>query len=418
MTFQSTRMHLLTLFLAALAANAPLAAQEDATLPEAEALLDARDARLAPEGVQAALRGMVLEGRATFEGVEATGGFRELYGAGGRTWFELVVPELGAFVQGCDGEHAWDEDPRRGPRLGAEPVLRQALVRHALQAGRPWRELYTSATARSLERIEGREVVRIELEAGKQADTETWYVDPEELLLVRHVLRRQTAEGVYDVSTTYGDWRPIDGVPIAHRRVTRAGPQLIVREVEKVRLGLELSGEEFELPAALGAWLEAREQLPREPEVIERGEQLVLATRASTRPGEFGDMRTRMMVALTKHLVANDVQRSGPYYVRYLGFGEDRIDLECGVHVPRELPPGEGVSTLTLPAGPALTVLHEGGYDSLPAVYQALERTLQARGLVRTGPHMELFWVDDVLEADPLLWHTEVVIPVGEREDG
>ncbi|MEU6700469.1 helix-turn-helix domain-containing protein [Pseudonocardia sp. NPDC046786] len=116
-----------------------------------------------------------------------------------------------------------------------------------------------------------------------------------------------------------------------------------------------------------------------------------------------------------EHALGNGLAMSGPPFTRYVEIGMGTVLIEGGV--PLAAPPTgdlpEGVTAVTLPAGPAAVAVHVGPYETLTETYGVLESWLAAEGRVASGPPWETYLTDPGENPDPATWRTEVVQPVG-----
>jgi AraC family transcriptional regulator len=105
---------------------------------------------------------------------------------------------------------------------------------------------------------------------------------------------------------------------------------------------------------------------------------------------------------------------TGPPFTRYPQVGMGSIVIEGGVPVAA-LPagePGDGIETLTIPAGPAAVTVHYGPYDRLPDTYGAVDAWIREQGHAVAGPPWETYLTDPGERPDPETWETEIVQPI------
>ncbi len=70
------------------------------------------------------------------------------------------------------------------------------------------------------------------------------------------------------------------------------------------------------------------------------------------------------------------------------------------------------VDVLERPGGPALTLLHQGSYDSLGAGWSRLMAEVDTRGLAGRGDFWEEYLTDPTTVADPSELQTRLVLPL------
>ena len=132
------------------------------------------------------------------------------------------------------------------------------------------------------------------------------------------------------------------------------------------------------------------------------GRDEIAATLAEFLPAVFGYAQ-RHGLAIT-----------GPPFARYPEIGMGSLVIEGGVPVAA-LPddePGDGIETLTVPAGPAAVTVHRGPYEGLPQTYRDIEAWMHAEGRAAAGPPWETYLTDPGEHPDPETWETEIVQPI------
>lgn len=81
---------------------------------------------------------------------------------------------------------------------------------------------------------------------------------------------------------------------------------------------------------------------------------------------------------------------SGPPFARY-DMRDGMFIVDAGFPCDVEDLGGDDVHSTHLPAGLAATTVHRGGYEKMPAAYQALEKWMRAHGYQPSGPAWESF---------------------------
>jgi len=177
----------------------------------------------------------------------------------------LQITALGArSVRVFDGVHGWKLHPGRG-RPGAEPYTppesRSAQAAHGIDGplidaaanGHP-------VTLQSLDQIGGRQAYRLSVRMAAGGEEQVW-VDAETYLDVRHDRMADGPAGApRRVSTTYGDYRTVEGLRIPFLITTGGGPGTAPdrMQIETVVLNAPLEDSTFGNPAAPGPSHRAR----------------------------------------------------------------------------------------------------------------------------------------------------------------
>lgn len=121
-----------------------------------------------------------------------------------------------------------------------------------------------------------------------------------------------------------------------------------------------------------------------------------------------------ILPAVFAHAQRTGVAMAGPPFSRYPEVGMGTVLMEGGVPTVAAAPgdADAGIEAITVPAGPAATLVHRGPYDGLPAAYRAIETWLQDSGRSAAGPPWETYLTDPGEHPDPATWETEVVQPL------
>lgn len=98
---------------------------------------------------------------------------------------------------------------------------------------------------------------------------------------------------------------------------------------------------------------------------------------------------------------------TGMPFGRYLPQGDGTFDVEAGFPVDAAVVAQGRVEPSTLPAGPAVSVVHRGPYDTVAAAYELLVRSVTESGGRPAGAPWESY-LDEPNVPDP---RTEVVLP-------
>jgi AraC family transcriptional regulator len=105
---------------------------------------------------------------------------------------------------------------------------------------------------------------------------------------------------------------------------------------------------------------------------------------------------------------------AGPPFARYPEVGMGSLVVEGGMPVTA-LPdeePGDGIESLTIPAGRAAVAVHRGPYEGLEQSHRAVEAWMRDADLWPAGPPWETYLTDPGDHPDPGTWETEIVHPV------
>jgi AraC family transcriptional regulator len=139
--------------------------------------------------------------------------------------------------------------------------------------------------------------------------------------------------------------------------------------------------------------------------------QWVLSIRQDSTPEGMGAVFQQLVPVIEAYCEKNGIARSGPLIGLYHDYREDHVDMEIAVSVagPAE---GEGrIEAKELRGGRAAVAMHQGPYETIGQVHEALDAFVHERGGHGETPR-EVYHVRPEDDPDPASWRTEVVYPL------
>jgi effector-binding domain-containing protein len=139
-------------------------------------------------------------------------------------------------------------------------------------------------------------------------------------------------------------------------------------------------------------------------EVIETQAQPALAVRTVTSvdrlPGEIG----KAYGAIIAYLTEKGAQPQGPAFVAYYNMDMQKLDVEIGFPVAKEIAGSGDVLATHIPAGRKATCMYKGAYKDMAPTYEALTNWINDNGYVPTGVAYEFYYnsPDQVPESELL----------------
>ena len=115
---------------------------------------------------------------------------------------------------------------------------------------------------------------------------------------------------------------------------------------------------------------------------------------------------------ITKAIEENNAAQAGNVFAIYHEYTDEKVVIEPGLPVDKEIPSSEEVHFKTIPAHKAIIAHHYGPYHELSTTYQALEGLMKKYGLEKDGPVWDIYVTDPGLEKDPTKWLTKICFPV------
>lgn len=145
------------------------------------------------------------------------------------------------------------------------------------------------------------------------------------------------------------------------------------------------------------------ETLPAQPAIVR-----TLRAKPDALAGEMA----RTILSLIETAGRKGLDVAGPPFARYVtrGDADQPFVVEVGLPIakPAKGPLGEGVRAITLPGGPAATVVFTGRHEDLARGHAALDRWLKAGK--RTSPQRwEVYLTNPITTPDPAAQQTKIV---------
>ncbi|MDF2438101.1 MAG: hypothetical protein K0Q95_2477 [Bacteroidota bacterium] len=103
---------------------------------------------------------------------------------------------------------------------------------------------------------------------------------------------------------------------------------------------------------------------------------------------------------------------AGPVLAIYHGFSHDKIEMECGIPIGKEIK-GEGeVNVIKMPAGNAVVAHYYGPYKGTESAHASIDKFIKENNKKVTGSPWEVYVTDPGVEKDTAKWLTEIYYPV------
>jgi hypothetical protein len=222
-----------------------LAAQE--ALPQASAILDKYVEATGGRAAYEKLRSEVRTGSMEIVGKGITFKMTLYRAAPSKSYMVLEVPGVGTVEEGTDGQVAWSRSALQGPRVkeGGERAL--ALLAAAFNGDLRWRELFQSAETSGTEEVNGQPCYKV-LVATKDGVQQTRYYDKKSGLLVKTNMIAKTQMGDIPTESLVSDYKPVDGILVAHKAVTKMLGQELTMTVESIKTNVQIEESRFQPP--------------------------------------------------------------------------------------------------------------------------------------------------------------------------
>jgi effector-binding domain-containing protein len=111
-------------------------------------------------------------------------------------------------------------------------------------------------------------------------------------------------------------------------------------------------------------------------------------------------------------MTKNGLEQSGAVFAIYHSYSPEKIDLECGIPVNKNIK-GEGdVKVSEMKAGNAVVAHYYGPYEGTGAAHESIDKWIKENNKKVTGSPWEVYITDPGIEKDTMKWLTDVYYPI------
>lgn len=146
-------------------------------------------------------------------------------------------------------------------------------------------------------------------------------------------------------------------------------------------------------------------------EVKQKDSQPVLSIRTTSAADNLQPAHADAYARIAEHLQSLGEHPSGPTFTIYYTMDMDKLDIEMGFSVAKELPGKGDIRANTIAAAKVATCIHTGPYTEIGESYNTLSHWLGEQGLEATGISYE-FYLNDPLTTAPEDLETRIEFPL------
>lgn len=176
----------------------------------------------------------------------------------------ITLAGLGEIKRGFDGTTAWESSPMTGTRIVTGPERAQLLLGTRLDGETRYEELYKSVECTGVEDVDGKAAYKV-IATPKEGTPMVQFFDKESGLLVKSTMTQKSQMGELAVDNFITDYKPVDGVKVAHKTTTKVMGMEQILTIEKVENNTEIPASVFELPDDVKKLVEKQAAKPAEP---------------------------------------------------------------------------------------------------------------------------------------------------------
>lgn len=169
-----------------------------------------------------------------------------------KAYSETELPGMGKFMQGSDGEVAWDSNPMSGARILSgkerETFMRGMRFDSEWNYEAQYKEMKTTKT----EKLGDKTAYVVEM-ISNEGNKETRLFDKDSGLLLASRTTAQTQMGEIPTETLFDDYREVNGIKMSFKQTAKMMGNEMKTTVEKAEFNAEIPAAKFELPADIKA---------------------------------------------------------------------------------------------------------------------------------------------------------------------
>lgn len=127
-------------------------------------------------------------------------------------------------------------------------------------------------------------------------------------------------------------------------------------------------------------------------EMIEAVEQPTLVMRTVTPVSELPKMLGKAFGDIIAYIIELGEQPIGPAFVGYFNIDMEKLEVEIGFPVSKELPGKGDILAGHIPAGKQVTSMYKGPYMEMPPAYEAVTEWMKEKGYTPKGVAYEFYY--------------------------
>ena len=127
-------------------------------------------------------------------------------------------------------------------------------------------------------------------------------------------------------------------------------------------------------------------------EMIETVEQPTLMMKAVTPVGDLPKILGKAFGDIIGYIMELGEQPIGPAFVGYFNMDMEKLEVEIGFPVSKELPGKGEILAGHIPAGKQVTCMYKGPYMEMPPAYEAITQWMKENGYTPKGVAYEFYY--------------------------
>ena len=222
------------------------------TLPKAEQILDQYVTAIGGLAALEKVNNRVIKGTLEIAGAGIKLAIAVYQARPNKAYTVLDSAATGKIETGTNGEVAWQLSAMAGPQVleGEERV--NFLHLNIFDRLAYWRTSFKKVETSGAEDVSGKPCYKVTATPAG-LPPQTLYFDKESHLLLRAEMTVVNQAGTFASDTYLSDYRPVNGITLAHRTVTKLMGQERITTMESVEQNVELPADRFDLPAEIKA---------------------------------------------------------------------------------------------------------------------------------------------------------------------
>lgn len=215
--------------------------------PTVREILDRYVAALGGREAISKIKTRVSRGTVELVPMNLKGSFETFAAAENSSYTKMNIAGIGEMTEGYDGKAGWSINPITGSRDKSGLELAQSKLINDFYRDIRLDKLFSTIEFKGAEKV-GERAVYVLTATADALPAETWYFDKETGLMIRSDFVAVSPEGNTQMSVTFEDFRPVDGVQTAFRIRTQTPQFELVLTATEVKNGITIDEAVFKRP--------------------------------------------------------------------------------------------------------------------------------------------------------------------------
>src|SRR5687768_3986846 len=216
-------------------------------LPSVKEILDKYVKAVGGRAAIEKIKSRSLTGTVEITPMNLKGTFESYSAPEGKSYSKTILTGVGDMLEGTDGKTAWAVNPFQGNREKAGAELAQSKLINDFYRDLKLEKLFPKMELKGIEKV-GEKDAYVIIASAEGVPAETWYFDTKSGLMLRSDVTAVAPEGNQPISFFFEDYRPVDGLMVAHRIRNQMPSFVLTITVSETKHGLPIDEAKFARP--------------------------------------------------------------------------------------------------------------------------------------------------------------------------